>query len=159
MKLQKLLIFLILILMCFSQQVGSQDEQIQWISFEELDEKLDQGPKKVLIYFHTSWCTYCRKMEKEVFTNPEVVKLINQQYLAVKFDAESTEEVTFEGVIFRNANPQNSFNRGVHEFTELLAMHQGQFTPPVFLVLDEKFKVIQRKFEYMSGKELLRLLN
>jgi thioredoxin-related protein len=73
----------------------TESDGINWLSFEELDEKIDQEPKKVLIYFTTSWCTYCRKMDKEVFTNAQVIKVINQDYYAVKFDAESENEVKF----------------------------------------------------------------
>lgn len=136
-----------------------QKKEISWISFEELDRKLDQDQKKVLIYFYTDWCTYCRKMEKEVFTNPELVDLINEQYFPVKFDAESKEEVLFDGASFRNTGPDNAIKKSLHELAILLAQNQGQFTPPVFLILERDFTVSSRYFEYLHSEKLMRILS
>jgi thioredoxin-related protein len=136
----------------------TESDGINWLSFEELDEKIDQEPKKVLIYFTTSWCTYCRKMDKEVFTNAQVIKAINQNYYAVKFDAESTKEVIFDRVTFRNLSPKNSRSRGIHELALLLAQNQGQFAPPTFIFLDENFEVRSRFFEYLHSQRLIEVL-
>ncbi|MDR7131245.1 thioredoxin-related protein [Algoriphagus sp. 4150] len=136
----------------------AQSSGIEWLSFEELDAKIDQEPKKVLIYFYTDWCTYCRKMEKEVFTNTKLIDLINQEYFAVKFDAESQEEVTFDGIIFRNPDQKKTGKKGIHELTKLLASRQGQFIPPTFLVLDKDFTVTSRHFEYLHSEALLNIL-
>lgn len=136
----------------------AESAEINWLSFEELDEKIDQEPKKVLIYFTTSWCTFCRKMDKEVFTNNQVIKVINQEFYAVKFDAESEKEVIFDGVTFRNSSPKNSRHRGIHELAILLAQNHGQFAPPTFIVLDENFEVTSRYFEYLYSRRLIEVL-
>lgn len=98
-------------------------------------------------------------MDKEVFIKPEMVNLINQEFWAIKFDGESIEKIRFDGLVFENNNPQNKFQRGIHELTELLALNNGQFTPPAILIFDDEFNLKSRHFEYMPAKKLLDLLN
>ncbi|WPR76740.1 thioredoxin family protein [Algoriphagus sp. NG3] len=152
------LLFLCISLATYPSKAFGQQKEIDWISFEELDTRLDQDPKKVLIYFYTDWCTYCRKMEKEVFTNPEIVDLINNQYLAVKFDAESKENVVFDGTTFRNTGPDNALNKSLHELAVLLALNHGQFTPPVIIILESDFSLNARYLEYLHSEKLKKIL-
>ena len=67
---------------------AQQDTSVNWLTFEELEKALAAQPKKVFIDFYTDWCSYCRKMDKVVFTHPDVITTLNQEYYAVRFDAE-----------------------------------------------------------------------
>lgn len=136
---------------------AQEAKAVQWLSFEQLEDSLAASPKKVFIDFYTDWCTYCRKMDKVVFTKPEVIDLINEQYYAVRFDAESEAAFTFGGKTFVNDQIDQSRNP-VHQIAQLLALRGGEFVPPVMLVLDEDFKVTARYFEYMSSRRLLKAL-
>lgn len=131
--------------------------QINWLSFEQLADSLQTAPKKVLISFHTDWCTYCRKMHREVFTKPEVIDELNTRYYAVKFDAETTDTVRFDGQIFVNTKATKR-RKGFHDIALLLGSRNDQFTVPVTLILDEDFTVLGRHFEYIDSKKLLHLL-
>ena len=138
--------------------VNAQKEaEVDWLSFEQLDDSLNRHPKKVFIDFYTSWCTYCRRMDKLVFTKPEIIKLLNQDYYAVRMNAESTDTIQFEGQSFLNL--QAGKKRGaIHQLAELLAQRDGKFTPPTMVILDPEFKVQQRYFEYLDSGKLLRAL-
>ncbi len=130
---------------------------VRWLSFEELETALKKEPKPVFIDFYTDWCTYCRKMDKVVFTKPEVIDLLNKEYYAVRFDAETDLEVTFEGQIFKNEEIGKS-RIPIHQLARLLASRNGTFAPPTMVILDEEFNVTARYFEYMSSKRMLRAL-
>lgn len=133
--------------------------QINWITFEQLSDSLTYNPgKKILISFHAEWCVYCRKMANEVYTKPEIIQLINQQYYAVSFDAEYTESVHFDGQEFVN-NQQTRRRKGFHELALLLAGRNGQVTLPATLILDAEFNVLSRHFEYLSPQKLISLLD
>src|SRR5690606_22808740 len=82
---------------------AQERDTINWLSFEQLSDSLQVKPKKVLLFFHTDWCAYCRKMEREVLSDPEVIAELNKSYYAVKFDAESVDTVTFEQQKFTNS--------------------------------------------------------
>ena len=40
---------------------------------------------------YTSWCRPCKKMDKEVFTRPQVANYFNQKFINVKYDMENGE--------------------------------------------------------------------
>ena len=124
--------------------------QVNWLSFEQLDSALNANPKPVFIEFYTDWCTYCKKMEQEVFTYREVVNELNSSFYAVRFDAENEDTITFEGIEY--VKDQNA---SFHQLAIALASQNGQFTPPALIFLDEDFKVKTRVFSYQSKKNLL----
>ncbi len=137
-------------------KVSAQDiENINWITFEQLDDSLALRPKKVIISFYTDWCVYCKKMDKVVYTKKEIVKKITEDYYAVKMNAESRDTISFDGVIFTNKNYSTSRNP-IHEIPTLLASRKdAPISFPVIIFLDESFKVRNRYFEYMSPKKML----
>jgi thiol-disulfide isomerase/thioredoxin len=47
--------------------------------------------KLVFVDVYTDWCLPCRRMEKEVFTRPEVVQAMNKEFLLYRLDAEKGE--------------------------------------------------------------------
>ena len=44
--------------------------------------------KYLFIEFYTDWCINCKKMEADVFTDPELSAYINKNYVPVKLNAE-----------------------------------------------------------------------
>lgn len=133
-------------------------DTVNWKNFDALEASLNNQPKKVLLFFYTSWCTYCHKMENEIFTKDDVVNVLNQSFYAVKMDAESMDSIKFDGQLFVNSEAKRSRNP-IHDLAKIFVMQNGAFTPPVTVILDENFQVVQRKFEYLDTKKLLKLLN
>ena len=150
--------FLLTILFFLATSVDAQEtESVNWISFEQLEDSLAIKPKKVFIDFYTDWCTYCRKMDKVVFTKPEVINLLNTHYYAVRFDAESESDISFGGKIFVNDQIKKSRNP-IHQIAQLLATREGRFVGPTLVILDKDFKVTARYFKYMDSKKLISVL-
>lgn len=54
--------------------------------------KLAENEQKLLFVDITArWCHSCKLMEETTFRSPEVVKLINDHYVAIKVDADQIE--------------------------------------------------------------------
>lgn len=152
------IVFGLFLACCTCGMVNAQQrDKIDWLTFEQLSDLLDSYPKKVLISFHTDWCVYCRKMHSEVYTNPQVVEVVNTHYYAVQFDAETTDTVRFDGQVFINSRA-NSRRRAFHDLALILGSRGNRFTVPVTLVLDRDFNVISRTFDYLDSKKLLAIL-
>lgn len=144
--------------MLIGLELSAQEKQsVNWLTFEQLEDSLSVKQKKVFIDFTTDWCTYCRKMDKVVFTKPALVKLLNDEYYSVRFDAETNKEVQFGGQTFINDQLKKS-RTPVHQIAQLLALRGGQFAPPTLVLLNEEFEVTARYFEYMDSKKLLKAL-
>ncbi|MEL6142915.1 MAG: thioredoxin family protein, partial [Bacteroidota bacterium] len=91
-------------------------------------------------------------------TNTEVVDLLNEQYYAVRFNAETDASITFEGQQFINDQVGKS-RTPIHQIAQLLGLRGGRFVAPTLVLLDEEFKVISRYFAYMDSKKLLKALS
>ncbi|MCM4155096.1 thioredoxin fold domain-containing protein [Gramella sp. AN32] len=150
---------LFLILLVFAlQPIKAQHAEINWIGFEDLEDSLKVKTKPVVLYFYTDWCVYCKKMDKNAFRDPEIVSKVNQDFYAVKMNAESTEPVEFEGQTFTNEQAKVKRN-GVHQIPQILATREDRpISFPVVMVLDENFRVKRRSFEYLTSEKLKILI-
>jgi len=69
------------------------DETIRWVDYVEGKAlALTQG-KTAIVYFHTAWCPSCRKMEAETFSRPEVIRVINEGFIAIGVDADAQQDI------------------------------------------------------------------
>lgn len=51
--------------------------------------------KPMLLYFHATWCVFCKKMDTEVFPTVEVSQIVAQHFVPVKVDIDQRENATF----------------------------------------------------------------
>ncbi len=73
------------------------DKKIDWQAYDVgLKKALDED-KHVFIDFTAKWCGYCRKMEREVFTDPRIIDLLNNDFIPVRVDGESRKELDIDG--------------------------------------------------------------
>jgi thioredoxin-related protein len=94
---------LILLLVLLSMNLQAQD-QIQWMKFEEAIAANEQNPKMILVDVYTDWCGWCKKMDKDTFTDPQVIAHFQKNFYAVKLNAEDTKRsFQFMGKTFTEA--------------------------------------------------------
>lgn len=139
---------------------GAQTQQapatkIKWLDIEEAAALNAKKPKKIFIDMYTDWCGWCKKMDAATFINPVIVKYMNDNFYAVKFNAERKDTVLFNGTIFVNPNPSGS--RSSHKLaTELLG---GRMSYPSFVFLDENLKKVTTVPGYRKAPEFESILN
>ena len=132
---KRTLILLLIILM--SIPVIAQNG-VRWYSIEEAEKLYNKSPKPFFIDTYTDWCGWCKKMDKETFTNSVIAEILNNKFYPVKFDAEGKENVTFLGQTFINDGKAGR----AHQLA--VALLQGQLSYPtvVFMVRENgKFNV------------------
>jgi uncharacterized protein YyaL (SSP411 family) len=67
------------------------------MSFEETERSMKERPLPILVDVYTSWCGWCKVMDKKTYANDSVAGYINRNYYAIKFDAESKTPVQWKG--------------------------------------------------------------
>lgn len=150
---------LIIGLLC-SSAVFAQTASINWMSIEEAVEAQKKNPKKIMIDVYTSWCGPCKMMMKNTFTDPNVIAYINENYYAVKFNAESSEDIVFQGRTFTNPtyDPNKQGRNGVHEFSRALQVSAY----PTLVFMNEQAQVIAPIKGYQTPPQIelyLRFFN
>ncbi len=151
-------ILISILLMTGSLQAQEQNEPaINWLSFEQLSDSLETQPKPVLIFFHTDWCSYCKKMLGETFQDQKVIEKLNSEYYAVEFDAESVDTVSFDGVSYVRELYSKRTGK-YHPLASILMGSKNRAVFPTTIILDTDFSVKFKKFNYLSIKQLLNIL-
>jgi thioredoxin-related protein len=98
-------LFLFFLCLSFALNGAAQaQEQIQWMKFEEAVAASANNPKMILVDVYTDWCGWCKKMDKDTFTDPQVVAHLKKNFYAVKLNAEDTKRrFPFMGKTFSEA--------------------------------------------------------
>ncbi|HEY4655387.1 MAG TPA: DUF255 domain-containing protein [Cyclobacteriaceae bacterium] len=123
------------VLVSFSGQEGGR---VQWMSFEEAVAQSKKVKKKIFIDVYTDWCGWCKVMDKNTFSDPEIARVLNENFYPVKFNAEQREPVEFAGHTFRFIESGRS---GYHELAASLLNNKLSYPSVVFLT--ENFEMIQ----------------
>ncbi|MGK7370571.1 MAG: thioredoxin family protein [Candidatus Halalkalibacterium sp. M3_1C_030] len=126
-------------LAAFSFYEGQKPEEITWYSMQEAQELATENDKKVLVYAEAVWCTYCKKMEKEVFPRQEVIDSISRYYYPVRVDIESDKKLIFNDQTLTGSQFAQKYRvRGTPTFFfidkkgEILGAQPGFIPPDVF---------------------------
>ncbi len=128
-----------------TEHAPAQVEEIHWVTINELPALMAKQPRKVFMDVYTSWCGPCKMMLANTFHNPAIVKYVNENFYAVKFNAEGNEVVKFKGNDFLNpgydpakANSRNS----THDFALAIAPVQTRIAYPTVVYFDEQLNII-----------------
>ena len=111
----------------------AQSEKINWISWEQAQEQLKTHKKKIFVDVVTDRCHWCKQMDNTTFLNSKIIKYINTNYYAIKFNAEQSVIIPFKGKTY--------------EFI------------PTLVVMDEEMNTIQALSGFKSHDELEIIIN
>jgi thioredoxin-related protein len=96
--------FVIIGLLLVTAHFAQAQDEIKWLKFEEAVAATEANPKMLFVDVYTDWCGWCKKMDKETFTDPAVIKYINETFYAVKMNAEDNKRTfDFKGKSYTEA--------------------------------------------------------
>jgi thioredoxin-related protein len=127
-------------------------DQILWLEWDEAMEVSKDDTKKYIIDLYTKWCGWCKKMDKTTFQDPYIVNYINENFIAIKFDAEDKRDFEYQGEVF---DYTRGGRRGYH--TLAAKMTNGQLRYPTVIFLDEKSNVLQAIPGFLD-KEVMEMI-
>ncbi len=80
------------------QPTGGGVEWIEVSSSAEFREALAARPvdRPVIVDFHADWCADCKAVQRSVFRDPEVARLVNERFLPLRVDATAGADAVSE---------------------------------------------------------------
>ena len=82
----------------------AQKGKINWMTVEEALAAQEKEPRKIMVDMYTNWCGPCKMLDKHTFQNKDVADYVNENYYAVKFNAEGDGDIKFKDKTFSNPN-------------------------------------------------------
>jgi len=133
--------------------VAMTAQKINWMTMEEALAAQKKEPKKIFMDAYTDWCGPCKLLDRNTFTNEDLVTFVNENYYAVKFNAEGTEQITYKGTPYANPSydPARKGRRNSqHHFASAMRI-QGY---PSIVFFDEEGNLIQPIVGYKTAQQL-----
>lgn len=74
-----------------------QQKGVVWSNAETISGLMQQQPKPIVVDVYTTWCHYCKVMDATTWKNDSVAAYMEQNYYAVKLNAEDKKPVAWMG--------------------------------------------------------------
>lgn len=130
-----------------------QTDTVQWMTMSEAIEKSKSEERKIIINVYKDWCAWCKQMEDVTFQNQDIVHFINDNFYAVKLNAEQEEDIEFKEKVYQFVQ---SGKRGYHELA--VEMLRGRMSFPTTVFLNEKMDIIQPLSGYKTPEEFEQIV-
>jgi thioredoxin-related protein len=119
---------------------------INWMSVEDAAGRLQKEKRPVLIDLYTTWCGWCRQMDKKTYSNKQVAQYLQEKFYTVKVDAETKDVINWNGRTYR-------FNADYRSNEFALYLTHGRLEFPTTIIIPPGGEP-QAIPGYMEPKEL-----
>ena len=123
---------LIVCAICTTFSLSSQGIEFFHGTWEEAKEKASVEEKLIFVDAFAKWCGPCKRMAKNVFTNPSVGEFFNANFISMKIDMEEGM-----GLSFGREYPVSAY--------------------PTLFFMDDEGEVLKKQVGAMQAKELIQL--
>lgn len=120
------------------QYAPQKKTKIKWVELSDVQELMAKKPKKVLMLFYRQNCPYCKEMKETTLQDPEVVKLVNDNFYAVMVDGKTKEALTFMGETYLNDHPNLEDKPWIHNlYRKYVEPYNGGYYWPSTVIFDK----------------------
>ena len=154
---KKVLMLLAVVFMTAGTTFG-QDAHIEWVKLEQAQKAAKKDGKYTIIDMYTPWCGPCKMMENGTFADPKFVAFVEENFHAVKFNAEGKDPVMYNGTEYSNPGYDPARGNGrnsMHDLTKKFGI-QGY---PTIIVLDSEGNIVISLVGYKRPDELQNQLS
>lgn len=128
-----------------AQDASVPAEGLPWKPFEEAVDMAKQQDKKLLVDVYAPWCPWCRRLQREVYTDETVQSYLTDHFIVTRLDGENE----LDSLQFRQYTLTPS------ELAEGL----GAEGYPTTVFLDSDAKYITRLPGFIDASEFMNVLS
>lgn len=133
--------------------ITTETAEMPWVDLGNVESMVAKSPKKVLVDVYTSWCGPCKMMDRNTFSNKDIVDIVDKSFYPVKFNAEGGDPIKFKGKTHKNPkyDPAKAKRRNSrHELASFFNV-RGY---PTLVVLNEKMEIVDKIVGYKTPQQL-----
>jgi thioredoxin-related protein len=75
----------------------TEAKKVEWLAFDAAAERAVKQDKHMIVDIYTTWCGWCRVMERETYGNPEVAAYLKDNFVLAKVNGESANKLHWNG--------------------------------------------------------------
>jgi len=139
-------------------KITAPDSDAKWTTTtidKAISEAKSTNKKFILVDLYTDWCGWCKKMDENAFADPGILKLLNDNFTSVKFNAETADAVSFNGKSYAFTK---TGARGANQLAMELGSVGGKLGYPTLVVLDANGTKLQAFPGYKDVETLAIIL-
>jgi thioredoxin-related protein len=144
-----------------SDKPAPGEKKLPWLAFDAATDKAKKENKHLIVDVYTTWCGWCKVMERQTYGNAEVAEYLTENFVLAKVNGESSAEIHWKGEVMT----ERAFARkvGVTGFpttyflkpdAEVIGGAPG-FIPPDNFIIYAKY-VSTRWYEKGSPQEYMK---
>jgi thioredoxin-related protein len=80
-----------------SAQPAPGEKKLPWLTFDAAAEQAKKENKHMIVDVYTTWCGWCKVMDRQTYGNPEVADYLLQNFVLAKVNGESAAELHWNG--------------------------------------------------------------
>jgi thioredoxin-related protein len=73
------------------------EKKLNWLAFDAASERASKEGKHVIVDIYTTWCGWCKVMDRETYGNAEVADYLTQNFVLAKVNGESSAKLHWKG--------------------------------------------------------------
>src|SRR5690349_2954847 len=76
---------------------GEAKGGVQWLAFDAAIAKAQKENKHLIVDVYTSWCGWCKVMDRQTYGNADVAAYLNEHFVMAKVNGESAATLNWQG--------------------------------------------------------------
>ncbi|MFQ5707918.1 MAG: thioredoxin family protein [bacterium] len=119
-----------------------QGKKVEWLTFDEGIEMARKNKKLLVVDFYTDWCHWCKVMEKETYSNQDIVDYAKENIVLAKLNAETNDKFKFKEAYYSGRELSMMFGVTGFPTTAFLDSKGSLITTVSGYIPADKFKLI-----------------
>ena len=76
-----------------SENKPEMKKEYNWLKYNEGLKQASKNDKMIFVDVYTNWCGFCKKMDRETFSDKMIMNYLDEHFVLVKLNAESKEKL------------------------------------------------------------------